>query len=398
MRHPCRCLGKNAGAFTGLRSLLVHHGAGWGPLEDALESAAVPLGFPVCTHHASTPESVRKRSSDLARAGRYLILRAPGGPLPREARIAGEPLLLDEMPTYRSIAASITPEEARELLASAWEFWHRRAEDQHETRTSEPPRTAGCIASPWGLRLKMDELLLSSSDPAMQKVWSTLEKYAASDVPVLLLGETGVGKTTAARFIHDKSPRRSGRYVEQNCAGIPDALFLAELNGYGKGAFTGALEANPGRILMADHGTIVLEDVVDLSPLAQVSLLQFVETGVVVPLGNAPPWIADVRIIATSHRDMTGALEEGDFREDLFYRLHRLVVEIPRLRARPTDLERLLDLFLADANKKMNRNVEVSSAIRSTLLAYEWPGNIRQLQNYVERAVILEEFGPPSRW
>jgi len=230
--------------------------------------------------------------------------------------------------------------------------------------------------------------MLGDSEP-MRRLRTTIEQYARADAPVLILGETGSGKELVARQIHARSARAEGPFVPVNCAAIPETLLEAELFGHEKGAFTGALKARRGKLALAHGGTLFLDEIGDLSPAAQAKLLRALEDGEIVPLGAETPLRVDVRVLSATHRPLAEDVSAGRFREDLFYRLEVGVVEVPPLRARGEDLPLLARTFLERSAARLGKRLHFADAALAQLAAYDWPGNVRQLHNEVERAAIL---------
>jgi DNA-binding NtrC family response regulator len=228
--------------------------------------------------------------------------------------------------------------------------------------------------------------------PRMHAVLRTAEKAAASTIPVLIEGESGVGKELVARAIHGSGERRSKPFVAVNCGAIPDNLVESILFGHEKGAFTGATERHTGKFVEASGGTLFLDEVGELPMAAQVKLLRAVQEGEVEPVGARRPVKVDVRIISATHRNLIEDVKQGRFREDLFYRLHVFPVTIPPLRERAEDVPDLVRHFLARFAVEEGRRIRSVSAEAAALLrAYSWPGNVRQLENAVFRAVVLAE-------
>ena len=227
---------------------------------------------------------------------------------------------------------------------------------------------------------------------AIKEVMELARKVAPEDTTVLLQGETGTGKELVARAIHKLSPRKNGPYVVVNCAAIPENLLESELFGHRKGAFTGALKDKKGRIEIADGGTLFLDEIGSLSLPLQAKLLRFLETKEIQPLGSEDTFRVDVRVIAATNQDLRKRVEEGNFREDLFYRLNVFPIYIPPLRERKEDIPLLANYFLQLYSKKMNKKIEkIDDGAMELLLKYSWPGNVRELENVIERAVVLAD-------
>ncbi len=231
------------------------------------------------------------------------------------------------------------------------------------------------------------------SGPAFREVRRTLERAARGRSPVLLLGETGTGKEVAARLLHRASERRNRPFVALNCGAIPEALAESELFGHVRGAFTGAHRDRVGAFARADGGTMLLDEVAELSPLTQAKLLRVLETRRILPVGAEREQPVDVRIIAATHRNMQAMIEAGKLREDLYHRLGVLNVRLPPLRERREDIPALLEHFAREAAREVGYPVEFTDAAVRAACRHSWPGNIRALRNAVLRGATLAE-GP----
>jgi len=230
----------------------------------------------------------------------------------------------------------------------------------------------------------------------MQEVLATVERVAPTNSTVLLGGESGVGKDLIARAIHEKSRRASGPFVKINSTAIPENLLESELFGYEKGAFTGATTNKPGKFEMADKGTLFLDEIGDVPPATQVKLLRVLQEREFERLGGTRTIKVDTRLLAATNRDLRAALEEGTFREDLYYRLNVVPIDIPPLRAHKEDIPGLANLFLARFTKESGRAeiiTGISPAATKLLIDHYWPGNVRELQNVIERACALAQGG-----
>jgi DNA-binding NtrC family response regulator len=228
--------------------------------------------------------------------------------------------------------------------------------------------------------------------PRMRAVLRTAEKAAASTIPVLIEGQSGVGKELIARAIHGSGERRARPFIAVNCGAIPDNLVESILFGHEKGAFTGATERHTGKFVEANAGTLFLDEVGELPLAAQVKLLRAIQEGEVEPVGAKKPVKVDVRIISATNRDLIADVKATRFREDLFYRLHVFPIAVPALAERPEDVPELTRHFLARfAAEEGKRAQRVSQEALALLCAYRWPGNVRQLENAVFRAVVLAE-------
>jgi len=228
--------------------------------------------------------------------------------------------------------------------------------------------------------------------PKMQEVLATVERVAPTNSTVLLGGESGVGKDLIARAIHEKSRRASGPFVKINSTAIPENLLESELFGYEKGAFTGATTSKPGKFELADKGTLFLDEIGDVPPAIQVKLLRVLQEREFERLGGTRTIKVDVRLIAATNRDLRAALEEGTFREDLYYRLNVVPIDIPPLRDHKEDISGLANLFLsrfASDSGRSEKITGISPAAMQLLVGHYWPGNVRELQNVIERASAL---------
>ncbi len=226
----------------------------------------------------------------------------------------------------------------------------------------------------------------------MREVYDLVRKVAASTIPVLVQGETGTGKEVIASAIHNASSRRNGPMRSINCGAIPATLIESVLFGHEKGAFTGAERTAPGLFEQADGGTVLLDEVGELSQQAQAALLRVLETKRVLRVGGTEEREVDVRVVAATHRDLEAMTKDGTFRLDLLYRLNTMQIRVPPLRERPEEIEALAELFLQEANRASGTTVTgIDDDARRLLRTYEWPGNVRELRNVIERAVIVSQ-------
>ncbi|MBN8549624.1 MAG: sigma-54-dependent Fis family transcriptional regulator [Deltaproteobacteria bacterium] len=226
---------------------------------------------------------------------------------------------------------------------------------------------------------------------SMQKVFSVVEKVARTDTTVLVLGESGTGKELIARAVH-KLSGRTGKLVPVNCGAIPEEILESELFGHEKGSFTGAINSKIGRFQLADNGTIFLDEIGEMSPKLQVKLLRVLQERKVEPVGSTRTIDINVRVIAATNKDLKEEVKAGRFREDLFYRLQVVPIELPALRARGNDIEILVEHFMARACGNLSKPVvEFSPEAMKTMQSYPWPGNVRELENLIERLAILAD-------
>ncbi len=231
---------------------------------------------------------------------------------------------------------------------------------------------------------------LTSRSPLMQRVFEVLPAIATSPSTVLVLGDTGTGKELVARTIHSLSPRAQGPFIAVNCGALPDALLESELFGYKAGAFTGANKDKPGRFTLARGGTIFLDEIGEISPALQVRLLRVLQERTYEPLGGTRSETTDARVIVATNKDLTEQVRRGIFREDLYYRVNVLRIELPPLRRRKEDLPLLVNQFITRFNRLQQRTVQgIAPEALSILMAHDWPGNIRELENAIERAFVV---------
>jgi sigma-54 dependent transcriptional regulator, flagellar regulatory protein len=254
-------------------------------------------------------------------------------------------------------------------------------------------------------RLEEKPFIINSSQPGpfmdmigqserMRRIFRLVEKVADSDSTIIIQGETGTGKGLIAKAIHEHSYRKDKPFVQINCGAIPENLLESELFGHVKGAFTGAVAAKPGKFEIANGGTIFLDEIGDMSHDLQVKLLKVLEENEFERVGGCQTIKTNVRIIAATHRDLDAAVENGTFREDLYYRLVVIPLTLPALRDRKSDIPLLIDHFLDQLNQKKHTRVTgVSEKAMDLMIAHSWPGNVRELKNMMERLVVLTQEG-----
>ena len=230
---------------------------------------------------------------------------------------------------------------------------------------------------------------LLGESPAMREVFRLIERVGPTEASVLLTGESGSGKELAAQSIHDRSPRRDGPFIAINCGAIPAGLIEAELFGYEKGSFTGAVRSHAGVFERAQGGTLLLDEVIEMPLDMQTRLLRVLETRKFYRVGASSEFLSDVRVIAATNRCPLQAVQSGQLREDLLYRLAVFPIQLPPLRSRANDVEVLAEHFLAELNAQGHTQKRLSAPARMTLKQHSWPGNVRELKNCMERAYIL---------
>jgi two-component system, NtrC family, response regulator AtoC len=229
-------------------------------------------------------------------------------------------------------------------------------------------------------------------DQKMRRIYELLEKLALTHIPILVLGETGVGKELIAEWVHRHSPRAAAPLVKLNCAGLTESVVESELFGHERGAFTGAITSHAGLFERADGGTLLLDEIGELPARTQAKLLRVLESGELQRVGGTYTRVVSVRVIAATHRDLAAMVERGEFRQDLFFRLNAAIVDVPPLRERSSEIAPLAELFLERYARRMERQpLELDRAAVSALLAYDWPGNVRELRNVIERAAAMTD-------
>ena len=231
--------------------------------------------------------------------------------------------------------------------------------------------------------------MLGTSDQ-MKEVRELIERVADTDVTVLIRGESGTGKELVARAVHAASPRKDRTFVKVNCAALPSELLESELFGFERGAFTGAIQHKPGKFEFANHGTMFLDEISEMGAPLQSKLLQVLQDGVFARLGGRQDVSVDVRVVAATNRDLELAVQEGQFREDLFFRLNVVCITLPPLRQRRDEIRPLTEYFLARYSEHYNKpSMQLANDTLRLFAEYEWPGNVRELENLIKRMVIL---------
>jgi DNA-binding NtrC family response regulator len=230
----------------------------------------------------------------------------------------------------------------------------------------------------------------------MRRAFEMADRVAATDSTVLILGESGTGKDLMAQEIHARSPRAGKAYVAVNCAALPETLIESELFGYERGAFTGAAQQKKGKFELASGGTLFLDEIGDMNPVTQAKVLRALENRTIERLGGTQTIPVDVRVISATHRNLAAEIREGKFREDLFYRLRVVTIELPPLRAHKVDLPVLVEAFLQMHGARLGHSARLTREAMAAIERYEWPGNVRELKNALERSLVLcrgEEIG-----
>jgi two-component system NtrC family response regulator len=355
------------------------------------------------SHHRVFPAGTREEAVDLVRKETIPVaivdLGLPPDPNGATEGLAALSEILAIAPATKVIIA--TGNETREhalraIALGAYDFYQKpididvlrlivgRAEQMFELEAENRRLAEAAAASP------IEGIIASS--PEMLRVLRNIEKIAPTDVAVLLLGESGTGKELLAQAIHRLSGRASGPFIPINCAAIPETLLESELFGHEKGAFTGAVRQNIGKIESADHGTLFLDEIGDVPLAMQVKLLRFLQDQIVERIGGRKPVQVDARIICATNQDLDRLMAESRFREDLYYRLNEVAVRVPPLRERLGDPVFLASFFLRRFAAEYARPVRGFAPTALTAIKdYPWPGNVRELENRVKRAVVMAE-------
>ena len=257
---------------------------------------------------------------------------------------------------------------------------------------SRQPRSSGDVIEEVG-----GGVFFVTATAELHKLRAQAELIAQFDIPVLMLGESGTGKEVFARIVHHASPRARGPFLKVNCAAVPEDLLESELFGYEPGAFTGATQAKPGKFELCQRGTILLDEIGDMPPALQAKLLHVLQDGQFSRLGGRSVIKADVRVLAATNVDVGQALATRRLREDLYYRLNGFALRLPPLRERPSDIALLLRYFMSSLAERFScPPLPISQAALNACMNYSWPGNIRELENFVKRCLVLQEFTHPG--
>jgi two-component system response regulator HydG len=329
-------------------------------------------------------------------------LRLPGAPGTELIKLGqGKPVLI--MTSYASLRSAVDSMKMGAVDYIAKPFDHdemlqavsRILRDRQTVQSMQAERVAAGKASPAdkaGADNSNGEIGIIGSCPPMQDLYSKIRKVAPTDSNVLIQGESGTGKELVARALHNLSRRAKAPMISVNCAAIPETLIESELFGHEKGAFTGASAGRAGLVEAADGGTLFLDEIGELPLEAQARLLRVLQEGEIRRVGSVQSQKVDVRLIAATHRDLKSLAKVGQFREDLYYRLHVIALKLPALRERGADVNEIANAFLARQSAKAGRtDLRFAADAEQAIRHYSWPGNVRELENAVERAVILCE-------
>ncbi|NTV43082.1 MAG: sigma 54-interacting transcriptional regulator, partial [Syntrophobacteraceae bacterium] len=325
-----------------------------------------------------------------------LFLNKTGSREIEKGRIAflGVPILLHGLPAGvlsvdRLFRDEISFEEDIRFLSIVAVLMAQFVSLNQEVRRREENLTRENLTLRARLSERYNHFFMIGKSQSMGSVQQLIKKVAPSKASVLLLGESGTGKTLIARIIHELSTRAKFPFVKINCASLPENLLESELFGHERGAFTGAAKAKPGRFEEADGGTIFLDEIGELPHSLQAKLLRFLQEHEFERLGSSKTRKVDVRIIAATNRDLSEAAKEGIFREDLYYRLNVFPIHVPPLRDRKEDMPSLIHHFLDKTSKEYGRTLRITPDALQALVNYEWPGNVRELENLIERLAIM---------
>ena len=326
-------------------------------------------------------------------------LRLPGAPGTELIKLGqGTPVLI--MTSYASLRSAVDSMKMGAVDYIAKPFDHdemlqavaRILRDRQDNKPAPIAASNGSRSTDKAVGNSNGEIGIIGSSPSMQELYSKIRKVAPTDSTVLIQGESGTGKELVARALHNLSKRAKAPMISVNCAAIPETLIESELFGHEKGAFTGASAGRAGLVEAADGGTLFLDEIGELPLEAQARLLRVLQEGEIRRVGSVQSQKVDVRLIAATHRDLKTLAKTGQFREDLFYRLHVIALKLPALRERGADVSEIAALFLTRQSAKMGRSdLRFAQDAEQAIRHYTWPGNVRELENAIERAVILCE-------
>jgi len=318
-------------------------------------------------------------------------LRLPGPPgTDILKRVDGVPVLI--MTSYASVRSAVDAmkQGAVDYIAKPFDHDELLLTLERILKQSSLERQNRALKSELSRRYPVAGMIGSS--PAMQDVFERIQRVAPTDTTVLILGESGTGKELVARAVHENSPRHEAPLITVNCAAIPDNLIESELFGHEKGAFTGAVETHRGLVEAAHRGTLFLDEIGELPAEAQARLLRVLQEGEIRRVGATESRQVNIRLIAATNRDLKQEVERGNFRSDLYFRLHVMEVLLPPLRQRGDDIRELAERLLERTCKRLNRPpMHYTGEAMTSLYNYQWPGNVRELENVIERAVILAD-------
>lgn len=318
-------------------------------------------------------------------------LRLPGPPGTEVLKLVdGVPVLI--MTSYASVRSAVEAMKlgAIDYIAKPFDHDELLLTLKRVFKQSSLERQNAALKSELSARYPVRGMIGSS--PGMQQVFERIQRVAPTDTTVLILGESGTGKELVARALHEQSPRRQSPLITVNCAAIPENLIESELFGHEKGAFTGAHETHRGLVEAAHGGSLFLDEIGELPAEAQARLLRVLQEGEIRRVGSTQSRRVDVRLIAATHRDLKQRVEDGEFRADLYFRLHVMEITLPPLRERGDDINELAERLLERTCKRLNRpTMHFTEEALQSLKHYHWPGNVREMENLIERSVILAD-------
>jgi DNA-binding NtrC family response regulator len=310
--------------------------------------------------------------------------------LVKKIRSADEPAAVIVMTAFGAVETAVNAMRAgaADYLMKPLNFGELLVVIDRVLETEHLRRETRQLRARVGERVAPDNIVGMS--PSMQHVFEIVDQVAPSRATVLITGESGTGKELIANALHQRSPRAKKPFIKLHCAALAESLLESELFGHERGSFTGAVSRKDGRFSLADGGTLFLDEIGEISPSTQVKLLRFLQDHEFERVGGTDTIKVDVRVIAATNRNLTEEITKGRFREDLFYRLNVVALEMPTLRDRTSDIPALVEFFLARFAKANDKQIEsFSSTALELMMAYNWPGNVRELENAVERAVVL---------
>ena len=310
--------------------------------------------------------------------------------LVKKLRSGAQPVAVVVMTAYGAVQTAVTAMHAgaADYLTKPLNFAELTVVIDRVLETEHLRRETRQLRARLGERLAPDNIIGSS--PPMQSVFEIVEQVAPSRASVLITGQSGTGKELIANALHERSPRAKGPFIKLHCAALAESLLESELFGHERGAFTGAIARKEGRFSLADGGTLFLDEIGEVSPTIQVKLLRFLQEHEFERVGGTETLKVDVRVIAATNRDLPDEIAKGRFREDLYYRLNVISLEMPALRDRASDIPALADFFLEKYAKANDKPIEgFTEPTLELLMTYNWPGNVRELENAIERAVVL---------
>jgi DNA-binding NtrC family response regulator len=296
-----------------------------------------------------------------------------------------------DVPVVALLASDEVAEASSAVSAGATDFVRPGAEPTEILFTINKALTAGDTLAQNPPTSPRDPSTVTIASRVMQDVFDTTRRVAQGAATVMVRGESGVGKEVIARYLHAQSPRRDHPFVKVHCGALPEQILESELFGYEKGAFTGAVTRKPGRVELAERGTLFLDEIGDISPLMQVKLLRILQDKEYERLGGTRTLKADVRFVVATHKNLERMIKRGEFREDLYYRLNVVRVDVPPLRERLEDVEPLVRGFVESLNKEHGKRVSLAPDALPLLASQRWPGNVRQLRNLMERMIVMTD-------